>query len=396
MGTAREFPYISPSSALPSKASLGDKEVAPTKLLGTTTGGMSPQSTVRRRPAPRPALLSSPLWFSLGILPLLAGCLDSPAATPEVSASLRDGVDAPTWSVGEWFQHEVTLPTYGPTPLQMTTIVVAEEGPYWMLAPNNAEGAKVEAALDLPLLGRIARENLATSLGGSPLSWYEFPLTDDASWTRTIQVRHEGANLSLEVRFTADFSEAIETHQGSVPGFRITAITPDKVTLFEYDYVPALQWFAHFAAYAYTPPGSFGGSESTVLLRAQTRDHGRGWTGTYYVDEAKVVAQSASVVVLFPPPTVDPHPSSAFTVNASAEYVFGLLFAVGVLGAQEVVVRDPAGHQYECQAVLFAEKTCTINAAATAGEWRWATGGVGVVAVGGLVVWEIEETSRVL
>ncbi|MBW3582020.1 MAG: hypothetical protein KY455_02880 [Euryarchaeota archaeon] len=362
---------------------------------------------------PRAALLAVVL-----VITLFAGCATDDAPDVDVPADktedqrpdpglivgkrdLRfdleatDSLPAPVWQVGDHFGLHVFFGS-GDTEGNHFETIVIESGPDgYTLATDSRQVAKEHAVVDLPILGSVGTDLALTGLGGA---WdlYEFPLTDGKVWQGEIPniafdvIDSDTVPLTLTATYTAD----IETRDGKLPGFHVVGTTADGTKIVEYDYAPAIGWFASLVVYDIDP------EQDPIEFTAVSMGHGAGWTGTVYVDEATVVLQNRDGSGLDdPPPQGKPFvavsPYTTFTVPDAADYLFGLRFDAAVFGARATFLVTPSGEVRETSAVGAPERfgTIMVDEVAEPGEWRLLTTGAGGMSMSLVLLYAVTETA---
>lgn len=360
-------------------------------------------------------VLSVLLFF---VLAAFAGCTEPPAGTlasgedtnAPATHLVKDGrdlrydleetdvIEKPEWKVGDWFGHHVMLED-GPTDgFHINTVVVDDKGDSWLLATDDKQMAKFEAVIDIPIIGPLKKKDLSGTGFGAPWEPYVFPLKHGATWTKEVEVGDPFSGSEMvKVTFEATYNAAISTTEGDRPGFDIVGKTPEGIVALAYDFVPDIQWYAHFYSYKIDTqdPTDYG-------FHVMSMGRGTAWTGEYYIDTAQVFL-SGDYGVVPPAAYADPKPYLAGTVGDEAHYVYGFVYAAAWLGVQETIVVDPDNNRYEFQAVgtdpeeeNAAVSFGEIDVAAKPGEWKVIAPGAGGAAVWGISMWHITETAKAL
>lgn len=336
------------------------------------------------------------------------GDLDDPTALTAESE-----VDAPTWEVGDWIGHHVFVPDGGGfEDFHINAIVIDDAGGSYYTVTDDETFAKVHAFIDVPFFGEIQKDDL--SMTGLGVEWdlYDFPLKANKTWTTSftppVDIGITGDPIDLT--FTVTFEKHIQTALGDVyPGFQIHAAAPDGTPVLEYDYVPAIGFYAHFWFYDYQSddPDDF-------HFHAMNMGFGSNWTGTYYEATATMLLEEQSF--FFPNPGapasgVGANPHHAFTVSEAATSVLGFLFAFAISGTAETALVDADNNRYEVRAVnseapdgaegTFAqcEEASDVGFCewdAVPGEWRVGMGGAAFVHFEGAFLAEIQLSSGTL
>ncbi len=305
-----------------------------------------------------------------------------------------DVVEGPGWEVGQWFGYHVFFGMEDDEGVHYNAVVTEDRGSEWFVATDNQEAAKFEALFDLSLLGPFSKQDLDTTEGGEPFTWYEWPLEDNATWSAPIDVGALGGGQSrvVDVTFTATYDPSIATKDGETPGFAIEGRTAEGNLTMTYDYVPAIGWFAHLFIYDPDTEGQ------DWVMHIMTMGSGTDWTGTYYVSEATELFAHTNAIGADPTSgttMVDPSPATSGTVGEEATYVSGYAYSFAFAGAHETAVEDPEGELHEFRAVgaPFGVAAGFMDTQAIPGEWRVATLGAGAAAGGGVFLWEVTETT---
>jgi len=309
-----------------------------------------------------------------------------------------DVIEAPEWHLGDHFGHHVFF-TGGPDGgFHINTIVVKDQGDKWLLATDDKQMAKLESVFDIPIIGEIVKKDLSSTGFGSAWEPYKFPLKQGATWTRKVMVGDTfGGGEEITVKYDVVYNPAITTPDGDRPGFDIFGRTEDGKLLYAYDFVPDIQWYAHFYEYDLTTD-----APEDYNFHVMSMGHGTGWTGAYYVDISKVLLADDHGMV--PPGAyVDPKPYLSATVDASATYVYAFAYSAAWMGVQETIVLDPDNNRHEFQAIgkdLEEENAAVtvgeIDVPAKAGEWKVVAAGAGGAAVWGVHMWQVTETTATL
>ncbi|MGB0653533.1 MAG: hypothetical protein ACPGQL_10070 [Thermoplasmatota archaeon] len=304
-------------------------------------------------------------------------------------------VEAPVWKLGDWWGHHLY---FGPDDTEGThinTIAVEEQAGRILLASDNADVAKEHAVWDYPILG-WADPGVQLTGFGSAWEIFDFPMSHGHTWRTqfTIPDFNSFDEYTYEVEFTATFNPEVDTLGGKLPGYDILGATVDGITLFEYDYVPEIRWYANFLMYDYTTEDP----EDTIFL-SRSMGNGDGWTGQYFISEANTLTEHFSGIAVDPEDPQNyyaaPAPHASFTVGEDASYIYGFILSIAVGGAHETLLVDPAQtpHAYTAVGAPFEQHFDFWDIDAVPGQWEVVTAGAGVVALGGVFLWEVVETS---
>lgn len=347
-----------------------------------------------------------------------AGCTEhATIAAPEVAADVdpnllaadgrdlrlklekTDAIEKPDWAIGHWFGHHVFFGGDDTEGSHYPTVVVRDDGADWFLATDDVEAAKTEAVFDLPLLGKIAKKDLKTTGLGATWEMYKFPLKDGLAWDWTGLVASNPTNArEMTLKYTVTYNPSIDTPDGVRPGFDITAKNADGKSVFFYDFVPDIGWYAHFYMYNVDTD-----APDDYVLHSMSMGHGKDWKGTFFIDEAKVLLEEHNGVAADPDaPTTVPYanakPLLTFTMDASAKYLMGFVYVVAFGGVQETNVIDPAANRHEYQAVgaPVAVVGAFVDTAAVPGDWKVVSVGAGAIALQIVFLWQVTETTGTL
>jgi hypothetical protein len=350
----------------------------------------------------------------------MAGCVEDPnVSIPNSVASdaptnlVRDGrdlrkdlketdvIEAPEWKVGDWFGHHVFFEGGPEAGLHINTIVVKEQGDSWFLATDDKQMAKLESVFDIPIIGPVSKKDLSATGFGSAWEPYVFPLKQGATWTRKVMTGDQfGGSEEISVKYEVVYNPRISTPDGDRPGFDIFGKVDGGKVLYAYDFVPDIQWYAHFYEYNLDTE-----QPEDYDFHVMSMGHGAAWTGTYYIDEARPVVQEHHGYFVDPTDPagayVDPEPYIPFTVDDKATYVYGFAFSVAFMGVQETLIVDPQNNRHEFQAVATSEEEATevsgeLDLPAQAGEWKAVGVGAGGAAIWGVFLWQVTETAATL
>lgn len=276
----------------------------------------------------------------------LGGCLgdDAPVGSASVAPPASDDarlpvddagrlaalheVAAPAWSVGDSWRFTSTDGTTG------TLVVVAASSSTYTLATDEPTLASYDAVFDVSYIGAIRATDLAGAQQGSPVKFFDFPLSNGKTWTAA----WDGLEVELTATARAD------------GGFDIAG-TAAGAPYVAYDYTPSLKWWSHL---------DFDGYGIKVS------EHRSNWTGSYVVATAETLLELGTGGA----------PAGAFAV---AEGQTSVLLATA--GASQAVLRaraivDPAGQPFlgDGDDVTFSPNPWTewgvLTLPPTPGEWR--------------------------
>lgn len=332
---------------------------------------------------------------------LLAGCSDSGAKGDDDAPSAGDGepvagaVDAngeaplPTWQVGQWWEWQAAFGS-GAGP-KFRSIVSAVDGSGYMLATENLDMAKQEAAFTYPILGAVTKD-LGMEGWGGDWDLLDFPLSDGKTWTATMP------NIAWDVSPDATVDLAMSaTYDADLAGFRFMGHLDEGMVL-EGTYLPATGWFGQLDFYDIDP----GQEELEVGLTAVAA--GLNYTGPVHT------ATAESLLVIEdgngldgPPPegqpfVMGPTPTGTFTLGAGTT-LYGYVFAESVLGTRVVTITDPANEQRQVVSsgdIDGDEKELFLDEPGIAGQWTVATSGAGGFSYTYIQVFEVTVVSTTL
>lgn len=326
----------------------------------------------------------APMAFTLVAL-LMAGCSaqdpvegDAPLGGTTGGDTLSfDSIPAPMWTVGQWWEWEVS---FGDQTLPDTfcSIVVATDGSAYTLATENDARAKQHAAFDHPLLGPVSKGNLAmTGYGGPEWALLSFPMTDGKTWTTSIP------NIAWDIfpeRVDVTMAATFVPRQAGTPPLVSLSGTTEGHLLLEAQYDPATGWFSWLRIYDVDP----GQEELEVGFRATST--GTNYTGPYHQHTARPVLQLDDRTGFDNHPadggqpyTQAPQPHGSFTL-AEGKILYGYIIAETVVAARAVALVDPnheARHLESIGDLNGNEDSLFLDEPAAPGEWRLVTTGVG-------------------
>lgn len=361
------------------------------------------------------------------LLVLAAGCAEKAVLNSEVTPTVAsdayttdegrdlrtdllatDVLDAPAWHVGHYFSYHIFMDGFQ---YHWNATVAEDRDSKWFLAPDDKTTAMYEAMFDFPLLGEFAKSDLTTTDAGNPFYWYEFPLTDNKTWTRTSTVTdlETGEAATYELTYTTKYNPAIPILEGQMPattqvnrpGFDVFVRTDNGTLFAKYDYVPAIGWFAHYFQYDPTT-GDADPGDMDWTMHMTTMGTIMGWSGMAYVDTPRVVLDKFQHVGADPSGglTTQLQPHNTFTIEDTATYVMGYFFAFAYMGDSQVVITDPNNRvrdeHYEARDLdaninNYAENGDLFFSDAIPGEWKVEFASAGATAGAGGKLWELTE-----
>lgn len=304
----------------------------------------------------------------------------------------RDEVKAPTWSVADHFGVHVFFGLADEDGEHFDTVVVEADNDGYLLAAADQQIAKIHSLIDLPILGSVRADNLATTGLGGDWALYDFPLYDGKTWTGDFWVTYDEFNgEAVPVTFQTTYAPEIPGFAGTLPGYKITATMEDGFVLAAYDYVPAIGWFNEFIEY------ELDSEDGDYVFRATSMGAGPDWTGTCYVDESAEALVVFSDVILDPSgPMAEPNPHGSFDVAEEADYVFGIMYAYAFSGVSNAILMDPEGNMYDERVVAPASGSGSgsfFDLPSVPGTWRFFAGSAGVASGAGAQFYTIQENA---
>ncbi len=316
-----------------------------------------------------------------------------------------DELGAPLWAVGDWFGHHVFIGAGDEEGFHINTVVIEATATNYNLATDSEEIALFEAIFDIPILGDFAAKDLTTGGFGGTWDLYDFPLTDGKTWTADFPYPDfdDLEPNPIPLTFEAKYNGRIKTPGGDRPGFDITAKTSDGLLVLSYDFLPDINWYAHWFLWDIDTD-----EPEDYVFHSMSMGHGPAWQGTYYVDTADVVLSNfhgAGVMTPVPPdaneppePYASPSPYKAFTVADAATHIYGFIYGFAFGGAQETLLVDPNNEYREVQAVgtPFGEDFVEMLEPAIAGEWKLAMAGAGAATGSFAQVWAVVQSTGTL
>lgn len=348
----------------------------------------------------RPVLLLT----MIGVV-ALAGCASEqpPAAADDPAAPGIDGAgdggttaagpdgSAPTWTVGQWWDHKWFFGTTASDPFTVKTIVAEDQGPAWLVATDDSLTSAIHGAFLLPTLGTFPKGEVTATVGEFSWPWYEFPLSDGQTWTSAVNTRDgSGGTYALPLVATVTAADEIVTAVGLEAGFDIEVRTagsdgvPAGRLFARYDYVPAIGWMSRATFYDVTQEDEV----SQFIL--ETSAVGTDYSGKYYDTTGDVLSTHFNLLVPTAPSA--PNPTSAFVVTEGHTQVLAFAFNFAAAGSHTTQIVAPDGQHWESLMaadadgnVLHAMDTAggMLFVPAVTGEWRVNTVGAGAFVAGG-------------
>lgn len=164
----------------------------------------------------------------LAPLLLLAGCSESASpggsGNPSASTGLEEGLEAPTWDVGDWWNF--TGPFGG-----FDYVVSAADGEDYTIDTAQAGLAWFDAQFDVSTMGPVRKSDLAGSQGSTRVQFFDFPLLDNKTWPMMFDEGQGGGQLTV----TAKRLDA--------EAYEMTARFPNGTAYVSYVYDNETEWF---------------------------------------------------------------------------------------------------------------------------------------------------------
>lgn len=343
---------------------------------------------------------------------LLSGCAGKAPASADAADDAGDdgsqpagaagpvtSLDAPTWSVGQWWEWEVS---FGTETREETfcSIVVGAGGSGYTLATERDGMAKEEAAFSHPLLGPVGSGDLAMDgWGGDAWSLLQFPLTHGKTWTATMP------NIAWDIvpAETVELSMLAHVMQASGEEGTIAHIQGKigEQTLVSAIYDPATGWFRELSFYDVDA----GDEGLEVGFRAVS--HGMNYTGPIFQATAERLLDwfdgsgFTDVPTEGGQPFASPSPYVSFTVaGGEGHLLYGVLVAEAVIGARAIALvgpdNQPRYFEAHDAALEGAGNALWLDEPALAGTWHVASGGAGGFSAAFGAVWEVVLTETAL
>jgi hypothetical protein len=315
------------------------------------------------------------------------------ATTPGDGAAdpLTGGPDgsAPTWSVGQWWDHKWFFGSTATEAFTVKAIVAEDKGSAWVMATDDNVTSAIHAAFLLPTLGDFPKGEVTAVVGDYRWPWYDFPLSDNKTWSSELTTRDgAGGSYGLPLTSTATVARGIVTAAGVQDGFAVEARTagsdgvPAGRLFARYDYVPAIGWMSQ--ATFYDVATDEGQAQFILELSAA----GTGYSGPFFESQGDVLSTHFNMLV--PAAPTAPNPSSTFTMTAAHTHLFGFLFNFAAAGAHSTELVAPDGRRWDTVYVADADGGAVnpldhglIFVPSATGEWRVATVGAAAFAAGG-------------
>lgn len=334
------------------------------------------------------ALVAVALSGCSGGPPEVAGPLTAAPAGLEATPDLVNG-SAPQWKVGQWWDHKWFLGSTATEAFTVKTIVAQDKGSAFVVATDNNLTSAIHAAFLFPTLGDFPKGEVTATVGDFRWPWYQFPLSDNLTWTSELQTRDgAGGVYALPLVSTARLNRSIVSAAGVVGGYDIEARTagsdgiPAGRLFARYDYVPAVGWMSY--ATFYDVQSEEEASQFILELSAT----GTGYSGPYFESTSDVLSTHFNQFA--PTQPTPPNPTSSFTMTSAYTHFFGFVFSFAAAGAASTEIVAPDGRHWDSASIsdggafsLSPFPTDLIFVPAVAGEWRVTTTGAGAFVAGG-------------
>jgi hypothetical protein len=350
-------------------------------------------------PSSSSAMLARTALAVVLMVTLLAGCAskDPPAVEDAMLVDGGDGgttplaVDgnAPTWQVGQWWDHKWFFGSTATDPFTVKTIVAEDKGPSWVVATDNGLTSAIHAAFVFPTLGDFPKGEVTATVGDYQWPWYQFPLSDNQTFHSEVATRDgSGGVYSMPLVTTVRLAKGIVTAAGVVDGFDLEARTagsdgiPAGRLFAQYDYVPAVGWMSRATFYDVLQ------AEETPQFILEMSATGRDYSGPFFESTSDVLSTHTNVFI--PTAPAPPNPTSGFTMTAAHTHFFGFAFDFAAGGAHSTEIVAPDGRHWESSMVsdggsmtLSPASTGLIFVPAAVGDWHVTTVGAGAFVAGG-------------
>lgn len=325
----------------------------------------------------------------------LAGCASE---TPAAEDGLDGGPDdpgsgtpaavtgeAPTWQVGQWWDHKWFFGSTASEPFTVKTIVAEDLGSSFLVATDDNLTAAFHAAFLFPTLGTFPKGEVTATAGDYSWPWYHFPLSDNQTWSDEIVSRDGSGTDSYSFPITATVRAVPEivTTIGTEPGFEVEARSEGKLFA-RYDYVPAIGWMSRATFYDITA------DEESPQFILETSQVGTGYNGPYFDSVGDVLSTHFNLLV--PTAPAPPNPTSTFAVTEGHTQVLAFMFSFAAAGAHGTELVAPDGRHWTSSQASDQDGNGLhsigpvdglVFAPAVAGDWRVVTAGAGVFVAGG-------------
>lgn len=259
---------------------------------------------------------------------------EPPEAPSWESMTSEDSIEEPTpLPLARWFSWEMN----GWMDSDWTTIVADETPQAYLFEVDEPNVAVFESMWQWSTIGPHDKHELTERTDEDAFVYYEFPLHDGKTWSTVWTLSGE----DIEVTHQATYHEAIDTGEGTFPGFEIEASTDDAGT-WSYDYVPAIGWMTHL---------SFERSDGVTEFELDLTGWGDGWEGTTYSADVDLLTSTFQSVRAIPEPGAEPNPHAAFEASEGLDRLFLQTAAWASAGASQTTIVDPTGTIEQEQAV---------------------------------------------
>lgn len=255
------------------------------------------------------ALLFAPGCLSGEEEPVTQGTLEVKDGDASPALGLADGTAAPAtsdgvplWQVGDFWEFQTT----GGGQAATTFVVAKSTGSEYLLLPTDEETALYDAVFDVSFVGRTSAKDLSGRQGDTAVKFFQFPLSDNLSWTTT----WDGEERTITAK-----AAQVKTPLGSTAGFDLVARNATGADKVRYSFAPSVGWFTRYEFLE--------GDE--VAYTAELARSGHGFVGSPLQAEARQIVMAHST-------TGFTSATSPFTVN-EGETRLAVVWGVGGVAA---------------------------------------------------------------
>jgi hypothetical protein len=322
---------------------------------------------------------------------LLAGCagrtaveapglVDGPAGLDGMLAGSGNAT-APTWSVGQWWDHHWYFGPADTVGFVVKAIVVENGTDGYRLATDEAVDAASHAAFYFHDQGVMSPTDWTVrDFGGAfQMPYYSFPLSDGKTW----RAQEENLDFALQ-RVSRQLTLTATAIDGTPGAFLIEARDEAGDLRGRWDYQPAIGWFSDYRLYQ---PGTQDAEQYSIRMVHEAQ--GLGWTGTYHLAAADFLLNTYRDFSPFAPSP--PQAPAQFTLTAEHTHAFVVLFSYAVAGgAAHGQLVAPDGQHWEASATTLpdgspgpVQSQPFIFVPGVPGDWRFAFAAADAAYAGG-------------
>lgn len=342
-------------------------------------------------------------WIAIATLLTLAlaGCADTEPEPATVAAlTIQEDpqnatVDPTPWALGDWFGHHLFFGASDTQGFHINVMIDREDSESWHFVSDDAEVARFEEVLDIPILGNIAKSDLDTTAFGGQSAVYDFPLFDGKTWQGNVKY-DLFENDVYDLTFTATYSDDVTPFGDGRPGYEIEGALVNGTVVLETDYDPSFGWYNDYTVYPITGPGD------DFIFRSIHMGSGHNWTGTAYEYDSQELVDEQGSMILPAAQANDPVNPLQISVSAESTHLIMLEHCFAFAGASDARLRSPAGEMYACQSVALPDSPDPNTWSGVgdgffdeiqheSGDWLYNRASAGFVAGGGLQLWELTE-----